>query len=317
MGVAASFYIVPLYTLLQHRAPKESKGNLVATSNFVNVAGGLLAIGIFWLLVFVLERVFGVDFTEDEARRSPATYIPLYQKQLQLVPSALFLSASLLTVAMIVVLCRQLPDFFVRSLLWLRSHGRYRLKVIGMINLPSDGPVILATNCDRIETCLQVVTATDRYTRFILLESAADPRPRRLLRYLARRTGLVALRPGSVTRQDWDKALTKAKRTLDSGNLLGLTVDTDRPGEEVHRFLAELRAFKPATIVPVFCGALGLPPVNGQAPEVRKVHVVIGHPLRSDTPVDELRQTIRALGFWAQETERAGNVPLTAMIPEA
>ena len=44
IGLAAGLYIVPLYTLLQHRAPKDSKGNMVATSNFVNVTGGLLAV---------------------------------------------------------------------------------------------------------------------------------------------------------------------------------------------------------------------------------------------------------------------------------
>ena len=95
----------------------------------------------------------------------------------------------------------KLPDFFVRALLWLRSHGRYRLKVVGLHNLPSDGPVILATNCDRFDSCMQVVTATDRFTRFILLEDDGDEHPPWLLRYLARRTGLMALRSHGKIRQ--------------------------------------------------------------------------------------------------------------------
>src|SRR5262249_56518252 len=86
-------------------------------------------------------------------------------------PKILFLLASALTAATLYLLCRQLPDFFVRSLLWLRSHGRYRLKVIGLNNLPSEGPVILATNCDRFETCMQVVTAPDPFTRFFFFQS--------------------------------------------------------------------------------------------------------------------------------------------------
>src|SRR5205823_14389490 len=60
-GVAASFYIVPLYTLLQHRAPKNSKGSLVATSNFINVAGGLFAVGVFYLVTWSLELVYQID----------------------------------------------------------------------------------------------------------------------------------------------------------------------------------------------------------------------------------------------------------------
>src|SRR5262249_11456909 len=43
IGFFSGFYMVPLYTLLQQRAPKTSKGDLVATSNFINVVGAMLA----------------------------------------------------------------------------------------------------------------------------------------------------------------------------------------------------------------------------------------------------------------------------------
>ena len=51
VGFFSGFYIVPLYTLLQHRAPKTSKGDLIATSNFVNVTGAICASLLFFLLV--------------------------------------------------------------------------------------------------------------------------------------------------------------------------------------------------------------------------------------------------------------------------
>ena len=50
LGFFTGFYIVPLFTLLQHRAPKTSKGDWVATSNFLNVAGAILALGLFYLM---------------------------------------------------------------------------------------------------------------------------------------------------------------------------------------------------------------------------------------------------------------------------
>src|SRR5207237_8393150 len=43
IGFFTGFYIVPMFTLLQHRAPKASKGDLLATSNFVNVVGAISA----------------------------------------------------------------------------------------------------------------------------------------------------------------------------------------------------------------------------------------------------------------------------------
>ncbi len=60
-----------MYTLLQHRAPKESKGSMVATSNFLNVTGGLVAIVVFYFVTYALQTVFGLTLTsaDAEARR--------------------------------------------------------------------------------------------------------------------------------------------------------------------------------------------------------------------------------------------------------
>jgi MFS family permease len=55
IGFFTGFYLVPLFTLLQHRAPKASKGDAVATSNFVNVTGAILAAILFRVLVAVFQ----------------------------------------------------------------------------------------------------------------------------------------------------------------------------------------------------------------------------------------------------------------------
>ena len=72
IGVSAGLYIVPMYTLLQHRAPKESKGSMVATSNFLNVTGGLVAVIVFYFVTFALQGVFGLSMTSREASESEA-----------------------------------------------------------------------------------------------------------------------------------------------------------------------------------------------------------------------------------------------------
>ena len=48
IGLFTGFYLVPLYSLLQHRAPKTSKGDWVATSNFLNVTGAIAATVLFY-----------------------------------------------------------------------------------------------------------------------------------------------------------------------------------------------------------------------------------------------------------------------------
>jgi acyl-[acyl-carrier-protein]-phospholipid O-acyltransferase/long-chain-fatty-acid--[acyl-carrier-protein] ligase len=321
VGVAASFYIVPLYTLLQHRAPKDSKGNLVAMSNFINVAGGLLAVAVFYLVTFGLEALLGLNLDETNVLQDPTLleqYIQELEKQMQL-PRILFLVLSLMIAGMLFLLCRKLPDFFVRALLWLRSHGRYRLKVVGLHNLPSEGPVILATNCDRFDSCMQVVTATDRFTRFILLEHDDDEHPPWLLRYLARRTGLVPLHSHGTPQEAWDKALAKAARALGEGNLLGVTADGDGPVPEMVKLLDQLRALTPAPILPVYCGSLSPQPDHeGRVSVVRRVRVVIGPPLPPGATPAEIRQAIHLLGEWIHQTEQTGAPAVsTAMIPGA
>jgi MFS family permease len=61
IGFSTGFYLVPLFTLLQHRAPKASKGDLIATSNFINVTGAIVASVVF----------FGVNVAAIQSGFSP------------------------------------------------------------------------------------------------------------------------------------------------------------------------------------------------------------------------------------------------------
>ncbi|HEY2783453.1 MAG TPA: MFS transporter [Fimbriiglobus sp.] len=56
IGFFTGFYLVPLFTLLQHAAPKASKGDLIATSNFANVTGAILASVLFFGVVYLAQR---------------------------------------------------------------------------------------------------------------------------------------------------------------------------------------------------------------------------------------------------------------------
>jgi MFS family permease len=56
IGAFTGFYIVPLFTLLQHKAPKDQKGEMIAASNAVNIIGAISASLLFFFVVFFAQK---------------------------------------------------------------------------------------------------------------------------------------------------------------------------------------------------------------------------------------------------------------------
>lgn len=68
VGFSTGFYIVPLFTLLQHRAPKTSKGDMIATSNFVNITGAISASLMFFLVVLIAQSTGLIPKVTDRTK---------------------------------------------------------------------------------------------------------------------------------------------------------------------------------------------------------------------------------------------------------
>jgi MFS family permease len=390
IGFFSGFYMVPLYTLLQHRAPKASKGELVSTSNFVNVTGAIIASLLFnglvqvsrlayitppipvadKVAVGVLEEIKQdhgkiVELTIQQANGEPKHYrakgqgkdpleglAEFFGEELELelaevfefddnlfailsttpqkgdevivarynlhgvhhfsirkadqplrgvydnevLPFYLFLGASAMTLGIMFLLWRKLPDFFVRTLFWLKSLGKFRLKAVGMQNLPTEGPVILATNCGDLQSCLQLVSATDRTTGVILIDDHAAVRDGALLRQMAKRANLITVHPNSDGKLDLTSAKEHAVETLRNGHLLAISLDHPEYADAIAELVQQLRAETNAPVVPVFCGSLD-EGVNGVTPRVR---VVFGE-APTDSSIAALQDAIKKQGEWIRQ----------------
>ena len=126
----------------------------------------------------------------------------------EVLPRYLFLGAALMTVAILFLLCRKLPGFFVRSLFWYQSLGQFRLKAVGMQHLPTEGPVILATNSADLQSCLQLVSATDRTTKVVLVEDGTAPTGGVMLRRAWRSRSILS----PFIRAMWRRGRRRAKK---------------------------------------------------------------------------------------------------------
>lgn len=373
IGFFSGFYMVPLYTLLQHRAPKTTKGDLIATSNFINVTGAIAASILFFLLVQagrttgvtplvtqtdavakgklevlkldkyghlkrfkvqgyvpfktrakkkedihveevevadegVLSILSGGVSVGDEVvvssyqlgnlkrytlRTAGTELKPVYNNEN--LPRYLFLGAALMTLGILILLKIKLPDFFTRSLFWWRGLGKYKLRAIGMEHLPTSGPVLLATNCETLERSLQLVSATDRSTVLVLHERDNGQIQGGLLAALAHRTNL--LRVDSDSPEEWQRIHDRARRVLQRGNLLGVSVEGPSPPAGAESFLDLMRLEFQAPIVPVYCGPID-PTEN--PPRVR---VVFGAACAPGATGEDIRRQIRHLGEWIKEND--------------
>jgi len=273
IGFFTGFYLVPLFTQQQHRAPKHMKGEVIATCNFTNVIGAILASLLFFALVWAAHRLnltprFAqqdayvdhalTSIEEDEHRHplrvwisaAPGTQpiavgkegkkamdipldlftddpdikgaevtvsqdaqvaynafddakkrgenpapvqvtlskyvvkdaragdIPHFYARLvdeplptlydnRNLPRLLFLGAGFMTLGVFLVLIAMLPDLLQRTRWVLRSLGKERLSVSGILHLPGDGPVVLATNASSPVEFGNVGSASDRRTHFV------------------------------------------------------------------------------------------------------------------------------------------------------
>ncbi len=385
MGFFSGFYMVPLYTLLQHRAPRASKGDLVATSNFINVTGAMAASLLFFVLVaagrffditpevkqdgrvegtlisrkynsrghliqiiihtgdgrvaykaksilpkfevgddprdfinrLLTERiqenvidyddglleVFGSGVEENSkvsvsqyTLRNVVHYFLRPEGKNQTVydnerlPQYLFFGAAFMTAGILLLLWLKLPDFFVRSLFWIWSLGRFKLRAVGMQHLPTAGPVLLVTNCDRVERALQLVAVTDRLTKVVLF-APAEVAAARPLRYLALRTNVIVV-GGPHGTTSMDDALVRARTVLERGDLLALGIEGEAQGNDLEKLLLELRRDSTVPLLPVYCG-----PLDARV-NPTQIRVVFGPPASPTAGVGELRKQVSELAEW-------------------
>jgi acyl-[acyl-carrier-protein]-phospholipid O-acyltransferase/long-chain-fatty-acid--[acyl-carrier-protein] ligase len=187
LGFSAGLFAVPLNAYLQQKAGREEKGQLIATNNFMNTIGIVLAAAIHWLL------------------KTPA----------QLTPDTIIMLTGLLTLGGTITILYFLPDYFVRLILWLFTHSVYRIRIVGAENMPLNGPALLVSNHVSFVDAFMVGGALPRLVRFMLHREYYDIRG---LNWFFR---LMHSIPVSATnRRDIVQSLKHARNELDKGQVV-------------------------------------------------------------------------------------------------
>lgn len=140
LGFSGGLFIVPLNAFLQQRSGQAEKGRLIATSNFLNTGGILLASVMLWLL----------------------------RDQFQIQADGIIFILGLFTLLGTVYVLRILPDFLIRFTLWLLTHTLYKIRIAGQEHVPLRGPALLVCNHVSFVDGLLVGACIQRFVRFLV-----------------------------------------------------------------------------------------------------------------------------------------------------
>jgi acyl-[acyl-carrier-protein]-phospholipid O-acyltransferase / long-chain-fatty-acid--[acyl-carrier-protein] ligase len=146
LGFAGGFFIVPINALIQHRPEENKKGGVIAAANLLSFVGIGAASGVYFVLTHYLH----------------------------LGPAAIFLWASLATLAATAYVLYLLPDAMLRLLLWLATHTLYRLDIAGRERVPAKGGALLAPNHVSMADAAFLIASLDRPIRFLMFKGSYE-----------------------------------------------------------------------------------------------------------------------------------------------
>jgi acyl-[acyl-carrier-protein]-phospholipid O-acyltransferase / long-chain-fatty-acid--[acyl-carrier-protein] ligase len=187
LGATSGLFIVPLYAYMQQRSGLQEKGRVVATNNFYQTIGMLLASVLLWGL----------------------------HDRLGIGPDTLLLGAGILTLLVTQYILTVVPDFAVRFVLWLLTHSIFRIRIVGQENVPFRGPALLVSNHMSHVDGFLVGASIQRFVRFMVWKPYYELKA---LNWFMRMTNAIPVGTGS--RRDMVESIRAARRELEAGHVV-------------------------------------------------------------------------------------------------
>src|SRR5262245_38515607 len=238
LGVSAGLFNVPLEAYLQQRSPRDSRGSLLAASNFLTFSGVCAASFLFAVLRTPVAGPAGGPPTEF------------------LSPQQIFLVAGLLTVPVFFYILFLIPQASIRFAAWLLSFTVYRVRLVGRENLPREGGALLVPNHITWVDGVLLMLSSSRPIRMIAWAPNIESRP--WVRRMSDLFGAIPIDP--LKPKKIVAALRSAREAIQRGELVcifpegGLTrtgqVQAFRPG------LMKILEGGTAPVVPVYLEGL-------------------------------------------------------------
>ncbi|MDP6980808.1 MAG: MFS transporter [Myxococcota bacterium] len=188
MGIASSFFIVPLYALLQHRTESKTRSQVIAANN---VAGAMYMV----VSAGVVSALYSIGFDTAE----------------------LFLFLALFNALNTIYLIIVHPEFLLRMGSWLVGSMRYRVRYHGRHNIPREGACVVVANRVGWLDWPVITTACERPVRFVTRHTNVE----------ANRRMVVARWLGAIVPRSEDEPASEIEAALERGEVVCLFENAD------------------------------------------------------------------------------------------
>ncbi|NDY92750.1 MFS transporter [Ideonella livida] len=228
LSLFAGLYSVPMYALIQLRSPASHRARIIAANNILNalfMIASSLGVGVLLSAGFTVPEVFGLTALLNA-----------------LVAGYIFLLV---------------PEYLLRFVAWVLSHGVYRFRLRGAEHIPTEGPAILVCNHVSFVDAVLLMAASPRPIRF-LMDHRIFKVP--VLGWLFRLAKAIPVAPRGEDPAAYERALAAAGQVLADGDLLGIFpeggITVDGQLQPFKGGVMKILATQPVPVVPMALGNL-------------------------------------------------------------
>ena len=225
IAIFGGIYIVPLYTLVQHRSEPGQRARVIAANNVINSLFMVAAAGI-------SIAVLGAGYSIPD----------------------LFLFIAIFNIGVAAFIFGKAPEFLFRMIGWIMVHSIYRVEKIDLHHIPDEGGAMLVCNHVSYADPVILHAICPRHLRFVMQEEIYKfP----LLNWLFRSVGAIPVTDPRKDRHAVRKSYDEIARALENGELVcifpegGVTTDG-----EIRKFKNGIEKIIGRTPVPVIPMAL-------------------------------------------------------------
>lgn len=229
IGIAAGFYTVPLYALIQGRTQGKSRSRIIAANNVLNA------------LFMVGSAVLGIITLSFLSWSIPQ----------------LFLLLAGLNLLISIYIYSKVPEFFLRFLVYLLTICLYRVKTRGEHYIPETGPAVIAANHVSFVDWMFILAASPRPIRFVIFAPIYHSPA---LNWLFKMAKAIPIDGEKANPKAFNKAFDDIAGALEAGELVGIfpegKLSSDGNIDIFRRGIERIVQRTPVPVVPIYLNGL-------------------------------------------------------------